>query len=219
MTTLRLRWGYGVPLEVGFDWYLLTTGVPFSQLVFKEYTRLTGLQGPPLPPQPMRQEFEDQLLQDLIRTSIDSESFDHRKAAGDTNLQSLYARYRALPNSLTDDQSALIYAVLCASRFNQFRDQMNSGDPVPDEERQDVTYYHMAYAALAKWNQPSIVAMWALFYLTPFTLGMGAASETKDLLTQMAYQIRELGLHRHATASLYQPQDQVVFAAFFYTEM
>lgn len=167
----------------------------------------------------MLQEFEDQLIQDLLSTAIDAESFDHRNAGEDSVLQSLYGRYRALPNSLTEDQRALIYAVLCASRFNQFRVQMSVGDPVPEEERHYVTYYHMAYACLANWNRPSLVAMWALFYLTPFTIGMGGQAETKDLLTQMAWQIRELGMHRQATAALYQPQDQVVFAAFFYTEM
>lgn len=197
----------------------LTPGVPFSQLVFKEDTRLTGMPGSPLPSPPRLREFEDRLMQDLLRTSIDAEAFDHRNAADDRVLQSLYGRYRSIPSSLTDDQRALIYAVLCAGHFNQFRARMAGGEPVPEDQRQDVTYYHMAYLSLANCNQPSLVAMWALFYLTPFTIEMGGPAETKDLVSQMAWHIRELGLHRQATAALYPPQDQVIFAAFFYTEM
>lgn len=42
----------------------------------------------------------------------------------------------------------------------------------------------------------------------------------KDLLEQMAWQVRELGLHKIATSQLYPPQDMVqpLTAAFVYTD-
>lgn len=60
----------------------------------------------------------------------------------------------------------------------------------------------------------------ALFYLVPYTLGMGGWAETKDLLQQWAWQIKELGLHRQDTASLYAPHEVgQLFFAYFYTDM
>jgi hypothetical protein len=91
-----------------------------------------------------------------------SSDFDARDAPTDrTLLRSLYGRYRAMPNSLTDDQMALVYSALCTSRFAQIRVAISEGEnlTLTDESREDITYYHKAYNALASWNRPSLVAL------------------------------------------------------------
>lgn len=52
-------------------------------------------------------------------------------------------------------------------------------------------------------------------------MALGGPAETKDLLDQWAWQVRELGLHHRATAELYQPSEQVgkLFSAIFYMDM
>ncbi|GMK58681.1 hypothetical protein CspeluHIS016_0601230 [Cutaneotrichosporon spelunceum] len=209
-------------LEAALAGWCRDKGLPFSQLVFKVDTRLAGIPPTPLPPQPLLTEYEDVLMEQLLHEQ--GSNFDAREPPSDrTLLRSLYGRYRAMPNSLTDDQMALVYAALCTSRFAQIRVAISEGEnlTLTDESREDITYYHKAYNALASWNRPSLVALWALFYLIPFSIGMGGPAETKDLLQQMAWQVKELGLHRRETASLYQPHDQVgaLFSAFFYAEM
>lgn len=223
-------------LEAALAGWCRDKGLPFSQLVFKVDTRLAGIPPTPLPPQPLLTEYEDMLMEQLLQVQS-NDVFDARSDpnADRTLLRSLYGRYRAMPNSLTDDQTALVYAALCTSRFAQIRVAISEGEhlTVTDESREDITYYHKSYNALASWNRPSLVALCespagdqkltlgALFYLIPFSIGMGGPAESKDLLQQMAWQVKELGLHRRQTASLYQPHDQVgaLFSAFFYTEM
>ena len=48
----------------------------------------------------------------------------------------------------------------------------------------------------------------------------GGGQESRELIEQMAWHVRELGLHNRSTASLYPPQDMVdvLFSAFIYTD-
>lgn len=206
-------------IEAALAAWCIEKNLPFSSLVFTVETRLAGFPHTPLPPANMLGDFEDQLIDELFTQP----EVQDRREQDRTLLRSLYARYRAVPHSLTDDQLALIYAALCIARFNQIRNSLQDGSHIIPEgvRREDVTYYKMAYSALANWQKPSLTALWAYFYLTPYTIGNGGPTETRDLLTQMAWQIRQLGINRQQTANLYTEQDQVgaLFSAFFYTEM
>lgn len=61
----------------------------------------------------------------------------------------------------------------------------------------------------------------ALFCLSSYATPHGGLEDMRDLLEQMAWQVRELGLHKIATSQLYPPQDMVqpLTAAFVYTDM
>lgn len=206
-------------IEAALAAWCIEKNVPFSSLVFTVETKLANYPHTPLPPASVLGDFEDQLIDELFTQP----EVQDRREQDRTLLRSLYARYRAVPHSLTDDQLALIYAALCIARYNQIRNSMPDGSHIITEgiPREDVTYYKMAYSALASWQKPSLTALWAYFYLTPYTIGNGGPGETRDLLTQMAWQIRQLGINRQQTANLYTEQDQVgaLFSAFFYTEM
>lgn len=149
-------------LEAALAGWCRDKGLPFSQLVFKVDTRLAGIPPTPLPPQPLLTEYEDMLMEQLLQVQV-TDVYDARSdpAADRTVLRSLYGRYRAVPNSLTDDQTALVYAALCTSRFAQIRVAISEGEnlTLTDESREDITYYHKAYNALASWSRPSLVAL------------------------------------------------------------
>lgn len=73
----------------------------------------------------------------------------------------LYARHRALPHSLSEDQTAIIYGVLCLARFAQIRADINNGTPLAagNMSREDITYFHLACDALKRWGRPSMSAL------------------------------------------------------------
>lgn len=75
--------------------------VPFSKLVFKVEARLAGFPVTPLPAEPEKSQVEDL----LFNTLISAKQFDDLTNDW-TFLRSLYGRYRAVPNSLSDDQKA-----------------------------------------------------------------------------------------------------------------
>jgi hypothetical protein len=51
-------------------------------------------------------------------------------------------------------------------------------------------------------------------------MAQGGAMESRDLLEQMAWHVKELGIHHPETAALYPAQDmvEVIFSAFVYTD-
>lgn len=72
----------------------------------------------------------------------------------------LYARHRALPHSLSEDQTAIVYAVLCLARFAQIRADINNGTSLASGvSREDITYFHLACDALKRWGRPSLSAL------------------------------------------------------------
>lgn len=75
--------------------------------------------------------------------------------------RSLYLRYCAMPNSLNEDQTAMVYAMLCLSRFAQIRADINKGTPLASGvmSREDITYYHMSCDALKRWGRPSLTSI------------------------------------------------------------
>lgn len=134
----------------------LPADLPFSQLVFKVDRRLSGMSSNPLPPSPAdRRAYEDALMAAFVASP---EFFDcHADQQG--MIHNLYGRYRAVPGSLTEDQEALVYAVLCLARYKELQKEMNAKWPLGSAGREDVTYYHMAYDALANWARPSLPAI------------------------------------------------------------
>lgn len=71
----------------------------------------------------------------------------------------LYSKYRSSPETLTEDDNALIYASLCLARYNQLRREavhvMRRVDAPP---REHLTYYRMAREALESWDKATITA-------------------------------------------------------------
>ncbi|AFR98228.2 hypothetical protein C343_06203 [Cryptococcus neoformans C23] len=204
--------------------------ISISSLRFQIEIRLEPLHGLPLPPTPLIHTFEDSLIDHLFNFSSHDciQAADRPRFLDRSQLLSLYSRFRAVPNSLTDDQKALVYATLCLSRFNQIKkdwEQEVGEGATPgmrrEVAREDVTYFWKACTALRDWNRPSIFAMWTLFCLVPYTIGSGTPSEMRALLEQTARHSTQLGLHKEATASLYAPHEQVglLFSAFYYSDI
>lgn len=89
-----------------------------------------------------------------------AEDFDHLHIFDGVRLLNLYNRYRALPHSLTDDETALIYASLCIARHTQMRGGVAGGMMDPrTPAREDVTYYRLARSSLASWGRSSTASM------------------------------------------------------------
>lgn len=142
--------------------------ISISSLRFSIEIRLEPVHGPPLPPPPLIHTFEDVLIDHLFNfSSLDRlQGADRPRFLDRPQLLSLYSRFRAVPNSLTDDQKAFVYATLCLSRFNQIKREWEQrveegGTPGMGGEvaREDVTYFWKACRALRDWNRPSIFAM------------------------------------------------------------
>jgi len=103
----------------------------------------------------MRYDFEDSLMDSCL-----SEELPYLKCLDEFRLRDLYSRYRALPESLTGDENALIYASLCLTRYNQLRraGALKKKDPA-GPSREDLTYYSMAREALESGQPPSNTGM------------------------------------------------------------
>jgi len=132
------------------------TGLSPELLLFHDSPRLDLLVATPLPPYPTRRDFEDGLIESLV--SNDDHTFF--KCLDGPRLIDIYSSYRACPESLAEDQSALIYASLCLARYTRIRRGMSGG--IRDQEtpcREDVTYYRLAKQALATWGDASIISM------------------------------------------------------------
>ena len=127
-------------------------------MIFKDHSRISTLPATPLPRPPILPAFEDALMSHLI-TSMDFEQHGRELRTIDRpRLLSLYGRYRAVPDSLTEDQRALIYASLCLARHTQITQverQVEGSGP----SREDVTYYRMSYDLLKAWNRPSVYSV------------------------------------------------------------
>ena len=137
----------GVELALA-QWLLPHPHIPVSSLLFVEDDRLRILNtfAPPIPPE---REFEDDLIHAFVATS----EFYTVEHMDKPQLVSLYSRYRAVPNSITEDQRALVYAALCVARYIQSTEQ-----GIRDGPLEDVTYFTMACDELLKWSRPSIYA-------------------------------------------------------------
>jgi len=55
----------------------------------------------------------------------------------------------------------------------------------------------------------------------PYSTALGGPAESTDLLSQMGWQVQQLGLHRIASAQWYAPEDmvQVMFSAYLYMDV
>jgi len=130
--------------------------------MFKDHSRISTLPATPLPPPPILSAFEDALMSHLI-TAMDFEQHGRELRTIDRpRLLSLYGRYRAVPDSLTEDQRALIYASLCLARHTQITTETDRGQQNGDgsgPSREDVTYYRMAYDLLGRWARPSVYSV------------------------------------------------------------
>ncbi|TYJ56215.1 hypothetical protein B9479_003059 [Cryptococcus floricola] len=208
-------------IETTLNEWCQDTGIPISSLTFKLESRIAPLKGSPLPGPSHIIAFEDSLIQQLLAIP----KYDGFRAVDQSRLLSLYSRYRAIPHSLTEDQKAFMYAILCSGRLMQIRQRWSDATQGRDKDqavsREDVTYFWLACNALKEWGRASIYAIWTLFCLVPYTIGAGSISETQTLLEQMGWQIVHLGLHQKATASLYAPSEHVgpLMASFFYTDV
>ena len=133
-------------------------GIQATPLIFKEHSRISTLPATPLPQPPILAAFEDALMSHLI-TSMEFEQHGRELRTIDRpRLLSLYGRYRAVPDSLTEDQRALIYASLCLARHTQISqsDRQDGSVEHNSPSREDVTYYRIAYDLLRAWGRPSI---------------------------------------------------------------
>lgn len=190
-------------------------GLPVKILLFQDESRIAKVDPPLLPTGQALIEFED----DLMRSLVAAEDLDTLELLDCPRLLNLYTRYRALPDSLTDDQTALVYASLCIARFTQLRGGVATGMKDPRTlAREDITYYHKSRASLARWGRASITSMCkstgscvlmigALYCLVIYVQINGGAGEHGEVLSLVAWQIRSLGLHQRHTAQLYPPQD------------
>ncbi|ODO04890.1 hypothetical protein I350_05500 [Cryptococcus amylolentus CBS 6273] len=195
-------------IETTLNGWCQDTGIPISSLTFKLESRIAPLKGPPLPGPSHIIAFEDSLIQQLLAIP----KYDGFRAVDQSRLLSLYSRYRAIPHSLTEDQKAFMYAILCTGRLMQIRQRWSDATQGRDKDqavsREDVTYFWLACNALKEWGRASIYAICSI-------------RETQTLLEQMGWQIVHLGLHQKATASLYAPSEHVgpLMASFFYTDV
>ena len=139
-------------------------------------------------------------------------------------ILALFRRYTQLPHTLGEDQIALVQAALCRSAdLKSFT--MEEGDGKSALQSLAGEYYRRAASNIERWTRPSLNAacesllllvasvtethIAALHYLVTFAAGRGGKSETSNLMRQMAWQIRQLGLVKRETARLYEAEDQV----------
>ena len=103
----------------------------------------------------MRHDFEDDLMNSCL-----SEELPYLKCLDVSRLGDLYSKYRALPETLTGDQNALIYASLCLARYSRLRraGALRSKNQ-STQSREDLTYYRMAREALESWETASITGI------------------------------------------------------------
>lgn len=148
-----------------FRAHLLSRGIFTAgydlQLHIDDRARLSRFRAAALLPAPLLQEYEDSLIT-FLETSP---SVTHLDFISPSRLTEIYKRYRALPNSLTDDHKALLHACFCLASFTLARtkkgidghqDVQANGE---EEDREDVTYFRMACEELARWNRPSTAAL------------------------------------------------------------
>lgn len=117
--------------------------------------------GTSLPLPPALRTFEDLLIDSLFIDNTSAFRQQEFLAVDRDWLLSLYRRYREIPDSLNDDERGLIFAILCIARFVLIRTEMNSspGFTIQGTSREDITYYHLALAALERWNRQSLTSI------------------------------------------------------------
>ena len=125
-------------------------GVPTDDLFPELPARLETLAGSPLPGTLSLRIFEDALMDRFKVAPL----FNHINALDRPSILTLYGRYRALPNTINEDELAFIYAVLCIIRYSEIR--LNENQP---DLRHDVTYYRQALLSLRGWHRASIWSM------------------------------------------------------------
>jgi len=131
-------------------------GIALASLCYQDEPRMTAQHGTAIPLHPYRTEFEDALMRGLVDSGFDL-VFDFQEKYSSQRVLAIYVRYRTLPDTLQEDENALVYASLCLALYVKMSTFVSSGSPRP-ESREDITYFRMAVDALNIWNRPSITA-------------------------------------------------------------
>ena len=121
--------------------------------------RLTAEHSTPLPAEPYLREFEDELMEHLAQNSLGT-YFDPLNTYDHHRIFNLCARYRAVPETLEDDERGLLYACLSLALHMRMPVFIAHGAPKP-ATREDITYFRMSLEALTSWNRPSVTAVCA----------------------------------------------------------
>lgn len=132
-------------------------GLPATSLIFQDEERMANLFATPLPHSPADLiSFEDELMRHLI---LSRDATQHGRI-GKSQFVTLYNRYRSEPLSMSDDQRAVVYGMLCLAKHDTMKVFVQSGIPtIESQTREDVTYFRMACACLAGVTEPSIYAV------------------------------------------------------------
>ena len=103
-----------------------TTGLTPNSLLFHDEDRMSLLPSTPLPTlHSSLIAFEDNLMRHLI-LSRDADN-QGKGGIGRSQFVRLYNRYRADPNSLADDQKAVVFAVLCLAKHDTLHQYYSTG--------------------------------------------------------------------------------------------
>ncbi|BEJ13893.1 hypothetical protein CspHIS471_0310670 [Cutaneotrichosporon sp. HIS471] len=195
-------------VELAIDSWLESTGNS-ERLSLPGPSRLSSFTATALPADPS----DLAVLEDRLLVSY--RAVQHFEFLSPSRVADLYARHRDLPESLVPDQRALLASVLCLGRLSELSFELtkeggNRMRPIaPGEAREDVTYFRMALGHLDAFGAASCTALCALHCLHLFAQIIGGPEDTRELLGAMAWQARELGLHRRETAAAYPAADRV----------
>ncbi|GFZ48450.1 hypothetical protein JCM24511_06198 [Saitozyma sp. JCM 24511] len=131
-----------------------------------------------------------------------------------SRASSLLDRFETSPESLTPDQIATVLSCLCLGRERELAlrredDEVGPAGMDTEEETDDIAFFRLAMAALDHWGGASPTALTALDLLHMFLINRGGPNELRALLGRLAWQCKELGVHRTASCRSYPRADKV----------
>ncbi|BGP40567.1 hypothetical protein JCM10449v2_004529 [Rhodotorula kratochvilovae] len=121
-------------------------------------------------------------------------------------LHQLVQRQRDLPETLTADQLALLYAVYAMGYLRRITAAQATVTNTSDAgvARADVAWFRHAFQLVG--DVASVTALQTLHILQLYTLAAASVHTSRQVLSKICWGVQELGLHKQATANAYPPE-------------
>ncbi|GAA6055336.1 hypothetical protein JCM3770_005293 [Rhodotorula araucariae] len=147
----------------------------------------------PLPPLPSVPDADlDALCDTFVREVLVFFTF-----LSPARLHQLVQRQRDLPETLTPDQLALLYAVYAMGYLRHVTERQAGAAAA----RADVAWFRHAFNLVGE--VASLTSLQALHILQLYTLAAASVHTSRQVLGKICWGVQELGLHKQATANAY----------------